>query len=159
MTQKNNIEFCETFLNVSVYRMSIISCNVNCLSYYALHSKSVWKILLCRMEVAKGFFATIWERALQDRMNFLDVVHPSWILAKDDEVEPPCFAGENSQVTHRLLGLFFFWLHRLCRLSSVRVQSPNLWTASKFPSVFSDNFFFVLHETRECWWDVDMSSV
>ena len=60
------------------------------------------------------------------RMNFLDVVHPSWILAKDDEVEPPCFAGENSQVTHRLLGLFFFWLHRLCRLSSVRVQSPNL---------------------------------
>lgn len=26
------------------------------------------------MEVAKGFFATIWERALQDRMNFLDVL-------------------------------------------------------------------------------------
>lgn len=42
------------------------------------------------------------------RTNFLDVVHPSWILAKDDEVEPPCFAGENSQVTHRLLGFFFF---------------------------------------------------
>lgn len=46
-TEKQQIEFCETFLNVCVYRMSIISCNVNCLSYYALRSKSVWKILLC----------------------------------------------------------------------------------------------------------------
>ena len=40
------------------------------------------------------------------RMNLLDVVRQSWVLAKDDEVEPPCFAGENSQVTHRLLSFF-----------------------------------------------------
>ena len=44
------------------------------------------------------------------RTSFLDVVHQSWILAKDDEVEPPCLSGENSQVTHRLLGFFFFFL-------------------------------------------------
>ena len=43
------------------------------------------------------------------RTSFLDVVHQSWILAKDDEVEPPCLSGENSQVTHRLLGFFFFF--------------------------------------------------
>lgn len=41
------------------------------------------------------------------RMNFLDVVHPSWILAKGDEVEPPCFAGEQSGDT-QASGFVFF---------------------------------------------------
>ena len=31
-------------------------------------------------------------------MDLLNAGHQSWILAKDDEVEPPSFAGKNSEV-------------------------------------------------------------
>lgn len=59
------------------------------------------QVIVTKREVAELSF---------HRTNFLDVVHQSWVLAKDDEVEPPCLAGENSQVTHRLLGFFFVFL-------------------------------------------------